>query len=516
MSETSLGKLQNKVSKLEVKIEEYRDLLVIRKEKYKVLQKKYNYLEKNMDNKIEKAVNTATETLKNENEKLRLEIAKLKGLLNMDSSNSGLSTSKTAIGNAKRIPNLREKTNKKIGGQLKHKKNKLCAFSEDEINERHFHELKHCVCGGKLEKTGNKTKHEFDFEITVRKIEHQFNEYVCTCCGRKLNVPIPNNLKEENQYGTNVQAIAVSLINEGCVSYNRTRTLIKEFSGNEMDLSEGYLVKLQKKCANGLDVFINDLKRKIINEKIVNWDDTVIMVNQKQACLRFYGTPKLALYTAHERKNKEGLDKDNILNQLTSNTTVIHDHNTINYHNDYDFQNAECCVHLLRDLKKANDNLGHEWTEKLSALLVAANTKRKEYMKIGEGFFEDEFIEEVSNKYDEYIAEGKAMNKIDYNKYYGQEEKALLNRLVKYKENYLLWITRFDVDFSNNLSERSLRFSKTKMKVSGQFQNITNAEYYSKIYSYIETCKRNGKDEHKALRLLLDGNPMSLEEILKP
>ena len=77
-----------------------------------------------------------------------------------------------------------------------------------------------------------------------------------------------------------------------------------------------------------------------------------------------------------------------------------------------------------------------------------------------------------------------------------------------------MWIIRFEVPFSNNLSERSLRSSKTKMKVSGQFKNILNAQYYSNIKSYIETCKRNDINIHEALVRLLENNPYSVNEIL--
>ena len=170
---------------------------------------------------------------------------------------------------------------------------------------------------------------------------------------------------------------------------------------------------------------------------------------------------------------------------------------------------------MLRDLKKVKENLKHNWADELANLLVETNNQRKECMELGNNFFEEEFIELVSNNYDECIKIGLEENKIDRDKYYGQEEKALLNRLIKYKENYLLWVVRFDIDFSNNLSERILRFSKTKMKISGQFHNITNAIYYSKICSYIETCKRNQVDVHNALKNLLEGNPLSLEGIIK-
>ena len=65
------------------------------------------------------------------------------------------------------------------------------------------------------------------------------------------------------------------------------------------------------------------------------------------------------------------------------------------------------------------------------------------------------------------------------------------------------------------LSERALRGIKSKMKVSGQFQNVTNAEYYAAIRSYIETCYRNGINGHEALIRLMNDNPYTLEEIIE-
>lgn len=515
MAENSLSKLQNKVIALEKKIANLQDYVAVRKERYLNLQHKYNYLEKNMDKKVNDAVLDATKDLRNENEKLKEENEKLRQLLNLDSNNSGIPTSKTSIGKKKRIPNLREKSNKSVGGQIGHQKHKLTKFLDDEITDRYYHEIAKCPCGGELKEIGFREKDEFDIEIRVKKIRHRFMEYECTCCNQILNVPIPNELKEENQYGNNVKALALSLINEGCVSFNRTRNLIRGFSDNQLDMSEGYLVKLQKKCSDKLETFINDLKRKIINEKVLYWDDTVISINQKDSCLRFYGTEKLALFTAHERKNKIGLDNDGILSNLTKETIVVHDHNTINYNNEYNFENAECCVHLLRELKKLDDILNREWMKELKKLLTETNEKRKEYLENDKEYFEDIFIDEVMLKYDEILLQAKKINKEDFNKYHGKEERALINRLLKYKENYLMWVIRFDIDFSNNLSERSLRSSKTKMKISGQFKNIVNAEYYANIKSYIETCKRNNINEHEAITRLFNNSPLTIEEILE-
>ena len=128
-------------------------------------------------------------------------------------------------------------------------------------------------------------------------------------------------------------------------------------------------------------------------------------------------------------------------------------------------------------------------------------------------YFDQEVTDKVIVEYDDIINEAKEVNRKEFNKYYGNEEKTLIKRLEQYKDNYLLWVLRFDVPFSNNLSERSLRSSKTKMKVSGQFANIQNAEYYARLKSYIETCKRNDINIYDALCKLINDNPYKIEDM---
>ena len=515
--ETSLSKLQNQVDKLQKENTKLRDLLNAQKEKNKNLQKQIKYMEKTMEEKITKAIEKFSYELIKENEMLKKENEHLKQILNHDSNNSGIPTSKTPIGKEKRIPNSREKSDKLKGGQLGHKKTKLEKFKDEEITDTYIHSLENnkCSCGGELILTSTRRKDEFDIQIRLMKIEHEFGEYVCNHCHKKISIPIPDNLKEENQYGTKAQALAISLLNEGCVSFHRTKELISGFTGGEMNMSEGYISKLQKRCYEKLDKFDNELHKEILKQKVINWDDTVITINGKQSCLRFYGTEKLAYYKAHEKKDKDGLDKDNILKTLSKDTVVVHDHNKVNYNDDYEYTNAECCVHLMRDLKELNENLKRDWIEKLMTLLTTTNQKRKEYIKQSIMYFDQEVSDKVIKEYDEIIKEAEEINKKDFNKYHGHDEKNLIKRLIEYKENYLLWVLRFDVPFSNNLSERSLRSSKTKMKVSGQFANISNAEYYARIKSYIETCKRNGYNSHTAIKKLLSDTPYTIEDMKK-
>ena len=210
--------------------------------------KKLKYFEKTMEDKIQKAVMDITLDIMKENEELKKENANLKKILNMDSSNSGIPTSKTPINKDKRIPNSREKSDKPKGGQKGHKKHKLEKFKDDEITDTYFHDLenKQCNCGGHLVLVDKRYKDEFDISVRLMKIRHEFGDYECDCCYKKISVPIPNNLKEENQYGKGAQAMALSLVNEGYVSFHRTKELVSGFTGGQMNMSEGYIAKLQK------------------------------------------------------------------------------------------------------------------------------------------------------------------------------------------------------------------------------------------------------------------------------
>lgn len=477
------------------------------------LTQEINYLRKNQEKIIETKVNAAVEKVTQQFEDkvvtLEKQVSHLKSILNNDSSNSGIPTSQTPINKNKRIPNSREKSNRPKGGQKGHVKHSLELFDEKDITDYRDHRIDECpICHSPMNDTTTiRYKDEWDFKVIVKKIRHRFIETQCPICGHKENVKIPSSLKEANQYGTGVQALALTLMNEGYISINRTKSIISGLTHGEINLSEGYISKLQSRLYKNLEEFDGALRREIIALPIVHWDDTVIMISTNRACLRFYGNDSIAYYTAHMHKDKAGLDEDGILSALDSQTVVVHDHNIINYNDDYEFQNAECCVHLLRDLKKVVDNLQHQWPRDMINLLLEGNVKRNN------GEYVD--VEYLSLAYDRYLATGELENFEDEKAYYADTEMTLIKRMREYKENYLMWTMNEEIPFSNNESERSLRGLKTKMKVSGQFNNLKSAQYYARIKSYIETGHRFGMGSIYLIEKALEGKPLTIEEMKK-
>ena len=499
---------QKLLEKYDKKSEEYKQL----KYEYQLLQSKYNTKERQLEIALSEAEKNASIKYQDVIDEKDKEIFRLKALLNIDGTNAGIPTSQTPINKKKIIPNTRVKSNKNKDGQIGHKKHKLEKFADEEINDNVNYELESCPsCGGTLTEIGEICKDELSYRFVPIKRRNHFIKYKCDCCKKEVHQTIPNRLKEDNQYGSEIQAVALSLANEGNVSMNKIRHIIKDFSHGEIDMSEGYIAKLQKKVSEKLSNFKDDLYKKILTRKILYWDDIVIMINTNRACLRFYGDETIAYYTAHNHKNEDGIKEDAILNTLSKDVTVMHDHNKFNY--KYSYQNIECNIHLIRDLEKCKNNCFHDWCDKFKKLVQQAIHDRKKYLEKKKDSFDIEYINDFDNQYEDILYNAIEENLTKTKTHYDKEERALINRILEYKDNYFIWMYDFSLPVDDNLSARTLRGATSKMKIAGQFQNEKTATYYADIKTYIETCYRNNINPTEALIRLMENNPYTVNEI---
>ena len=316
MAETTLGRLQKQVEQLSKQVVRLQDNLEHQKQEKKKIKKQFDEYKKNVESIIEKAVNQAVAKVTEHYEKIIKEkdqrIFELENRLNINSSNSSLPSSKTPIYQSK-ICNSRKPTDKSKGGQSGHKKHKLEKFNEEEITEFEEHKILECPkCHShNLSEIEVKERDETDFEIKIIKKRHKFYEYICEDCKETIKSNIPLRLHAENSYGSNIKTLAITLTNYGFISYNRTRKIICGLTQNEIDPSEGYLIKLQKQASDLLSNFVFDCKERIIKSLLMYWDDTVIKISEKdKACLRVYTNEDIVLYKAHMSKDTEGMDED--------------------------------------------------------------------------------------------------------------------------------------------------------------------------------------------------------------
>ena len=139
-------------------------------------------------------------------------------LLLRDSTNTGTPTSQTPPDKEKRIPNARVKTDKQKGGQTGHEKHSLKKPDESDVTDVVPHCLNDDECcpkcyGEDYTPTGeSEVKYEYDVRVKVVRVKHVFYEYRCDDCGTLFRSAIPPNLKEEAQYGGNLNPYSVEEI----------------------------------------------------------------------------------------------------------------------------------------------------------------------------------------------------------------------------------------------------------------------------------------------------------------
>ena len=194
-------------------------------------------------------------------------------MVNRNGTNTGISTAATPISKKKVIPNTRRGSDKEKGGQMGHEKHSLSGFDKAEITETSEHELNLSVencdkCHGQLIDTGEvEIKDEFDVKVTVVKHRHKYHIYECNDCGFRVRLQIDKALKEPNQYGSTLQATALSWMVTGNVAINKVRMLINGMTSGQMLPSEGYICKLYKRASIALTQFVVDLKCELMEIK---------------------------------------------------------------------------------------------------------------------------------------------------------------------------------------------------------------------------------------------------------
>ncbi len=103
---------------------------------------------------------------------------------------------------------------------------------------------------------------------------------------------------------------------------------------------------------------------------------------------------------------------------------------------------------------------------------------KEQYISRGEEKISEEEYNSFKSRYLNILNEGNKEMKIDYKtNAYKEDERKLLNRLIKYCDNHLLFLKKFFVPFSNNRAKSDLRGIKIKQK-TGKFRSVEGANIY--------------------------------------
>ena len=380
--------------------------------------------------------------------------------------------------------NGREKTGRKPGGQQGHEGKTLTKEDVQKlINEGEVcHEIvNHGVLSSKDDYV---VRYELTLECVPKVVEHRFSRF-CV---------IPTEYNSGVVYGSNVKDLATLLHAAHHVSLDRVSSILSHITNGLVAPSKGTIYRFLEEFAHkSLPEYISILG-KSINAPIIYTDGTHITVNGKRGNVRNVSTQNTVFYEFLPTKSKASLSETLVLPFHKG--TEVHDHETTIY--NFGTEHGECNAHTLRYLRKTLEDTGHMWPNLFMSLLTGWQGIKETAISQGRKVLSIAAYTVMKEEYDTILALGWAENKqldgLIGMHHAWKQEAALLNRLKNYGKNILLYLYDFDVDFTNNRSERDLRFIKGHLKMSGGFRSKRGVKLFCRFQTVYQTLKKIGQD----------------------
>lgn len=487
--------LKNKNKDLESEKKTFKNKLKIQSDFVNDLLKENKTLYYKNKYELEKAKN---QELEQKIEYKEQYIIKLSGQIQKNSGNSSKPSS--TDGFKKVIHNSREKTGKAQGAQKAHEYHAPKLVSNpDEIVK--IKKPRKCKCGGKIEYNRKIIKRQLiDILNKYYIVEYQRQTGVCKKCGKVYSPTFPKEINNSVQYGKNVKGMALILSEYGNVAVDKIQDIIGILTNSKGPVG-GSIMKWKNNIYEKMKPIREDIKEEMLKSPIINNDETPYKLNGKQKYSIGSFTEKLSAIECNGGREKKAFEKMNIFPRYSG--IIMGDHYAVN--ESFEGQSAYCNIHPIRDAKGVIDIRKESKASEYIKCILSIKDKvdKSPKNKLSKRKYE-EAKKEYVNVLKEWKEEFEQFMKGKDSKYYDSERK-LINLLIKYVDEHLLFAKLEYVMFTNNQAERGLRPVKSKMKVIGSFRNQNYSDGYCCSLSIIQTAQKQGLNPCEVFGKIIDG-----------
>jgi len=388
---------------------------------------------------------------------------------------------------------LRDKTDKKVGGQNGHKGSTLRMVENPDIT--FIHEPNFCKnCGSDLKNVSSEFVSKRQIvdipPIKPEFTEHQIFKKVCNCGFCNVS-EFPVEVAHPISYGTNIQATIAYLHTRQYLPFARMSEFFSDFCN--LSISQGTICNLLNKFAQKAQPAYNLIAQKLETEKVVGSDETGIKINGKKGWFWTWQNKALTFISYSENRGFDSI-QTNFKNGFKQ-SVLVHDCWASHFKTDCKTHQI-CTAHLIRELVFFEEKYESNWATNFKRMLYNALEIKKElkpddYSKKLKS--RDTIFEKLSNLLEQTVPKKQ------------KELFAFHNRMTKYKDYIFNFLHFYEVPPDNNGSERAIRNVKVKQKISGHFKTENGAQIFAIIRSVTDTCIKNGQnilDAFKTIAIL--------------
>jgi len=428
---------------------------------------------------------------------MQARIQTLENQIAKDSHNSSKPPSSDGL--KKRTKSLRKKSKKPRGGQKGHQGSTL----KRSANPDHIEiiaapptcECGHCVADEPVVEYDSRQVYDIP-PIEIKVTDHRAEIKICPECNKLVKAKFPEDMTKSVQYGHRIKALAVYLLNQHFIPYQRTSEIIFDLCNHK--ISTGTLYRINKAFYDILEKPVDAIKTKIISAYLAHFDETSLRVDKVRHWLHSASTRLYTFYVCHKSRGSEAMDEAGILNFFKG--LAVHDHYKAYF--KFDCKHAACNAHILRELTFLVEQHKQKWARKMFRLLLKIKKETERAKNKGQPELQKQLIVDFENKYLEILNQGFQDNP-EYEDRRKKKKRTdaqnLLIRLRDFKEQVLAFMYDLEVPFDNNLAERDIRMMKLHQKISGCFRANEGAQIFCRIRSYLSTARKHGGNRFNVL-----------------
>jgi transposase len=282
-------------------------------------------------------------------------------------------------------------------------------------------------------------------------------------------------------FGPGIQALVIHLHVTQAISFERLGEMMKAIFG--LEISEGAIANILQRALKPMLTAAGVIGEEVRRAEVIASDETSARVAGRKHWLWVMHTTTAVYHVIADTRGARVLV--DFLAGARPKVWVADRYGAQNGHGD---QRQVCLAHLLRDAQYAIDHGDEVFAPGFKALLKRACNIGKR-----RGRLKDTTLVQ-------YLARlEKALTDLMMLEVLHKQGQKLVRAIKKCRGDLFVFMTRRDVPYTNNGSERALRMSVIFRKVTGCFRSAWGAQFYAATLSVIATGKLHGKTALEAI-----------------
>jgi len=351
-------------------------------------------------------------------------------------------------------------------------------------------------CGADVSQVPQSPCETYD-RIEIPKIEPDVTQVslhggICPGCSKRFKAEPPAGLEPGSPFGPNLRAFVVYLRSVQNIPLARLTDVFRDLIG--LEISEGALVNILHASRKVFAQQTSLLKLRLLSGTALASDETGVRVGKANWWLWVFHHGDTAVFVADEHRTKEVVER--FLGEWRPDYWIS---DRLGSQMGWAKKEQQYCLsHLIRDVQWAIDQGDAVLGPGLKGLLKRACAIGRRRENLADGTLKA-YERDLDRRLDRLLALRPTH----------KAGRKLQKTFKEIRSHLFVFVTHRELTATNNGSERALRPAAIYRKITNGFRSEWAAKLYADVRSVIETGRRRAIRAIDAIRITLQGAPLS-------